>query len=153
MLELVLMFAFAIAEPSNSPSHSISELTWLSGCWAPEGGEAGNGEVWTAAAGGSLLGLGRTVKAGKTVEHEFMQIREQADGSIAFIATPSGQQTAKFPLLEMSATRVVFENLEHDFPHRVIYEREGDTLTGSIEGTKNGKTKRIAFPYVKVSCP
>lgn len=153
MLELVLLLAMSFNERSTGEPRSISQLSWLSGCWSAEGREEGSGEIWTSASGGSLLGISRTVKAGKTVEHEFMQIRERADGAIVFIATPSGQQTAEFPMREISAAKVVFENAAHDFPQRVIYERDGDKLIGSIEGTKNGKTKRIPFPYVKVSCP
>ena len=39
-----------------------------------------------------MLGLGRTVKGGKTVEHEFMQIRHAADGKLIYVALPSRQK-------------------------------------------------------------
>jgi len=47
---------------------------------------------------------------------------------------------------------VVFENLQHDFPQRVGYKRDGDALLAWIEGPRNGQTRRIEFPYRKVGC-
>src|ERR1044072_4949598 len=46
------------------------------GGWAAAraGAEAGSEDHWLAPAGGSLLGVGRTVVGGKTVAYEFMQI-------------------------------------------------------------------------------
>ena len=37
--------------------------------------DAGSGEQWMTPAGGTLLGISRTVAKGRTVAHEFMQIR------------------------------------------------------------------------------
>lgn len=94
----------------------------------------------------TLLGVSRTVKRGKTVAHEFMQIRETSPGQIAFIALPPGQSEASFLLVRLSGQEAVFENPQHDFPQRVIYRREGDLLTGRIEGSEGGETKGGRFP-------
>jgi hypothetical protein len=40
----------------------------------------------------------------------------------------------EFALKSSEGGRFVFENLAHDFPNRVIYERRGDALHGRIEG-------------------
>jgi hypothetical protein len=43
---------------------------------------------------------------------------------------------------------VVFENLSHDFPQRVIYRRNADSsITARIEGTVNGEARGRDFPY------
>jgi hypothetical protein len=144
---LLLIAALAPASPS-----SVQDLVWMSGCWASVGGEAGSGETWTAPAGGTLLGVSRTVKGGKTVAHEFMQIRETGAGQIAFIALPSGQSEASFPLVRLSGQEAVFENPQHDFPQRVIYRRDGDLLTGRIEGRIGGEAKAIDFPMRSQPC-
>ena len=144
----ILLLLVALAAPSSS----VQDLAWISGCWASVDGEAGSGETWTAPAGGTLLGVGRTVKRGKTVSHEFMQVRETGLGQIAFIALPSGQQEASFPLVRLSGQEAVFENPQHDFPQRVIYRREGDLLTGRIEGRIGGETKGIDFPMERRPC-
>ena len=143
----ILLLVVALA-----PSSSVQDLAWISGCWASVDGEPGSGEMWTLPAGGTLLGVSRTVKAGKTVAHEFMQIRETGPGQIAFIALPSGQKEASFPLVRLSGQEVVFENPQHDFPQRVIYRRDGDLLTGRIEGSQGGETKAIDFPMRSRPC-
>lgn len=148
---LLLLVALAPAETAAPPS-SVQDLAWLSGCWASIDGEAGSGETWTAPAGGTLLGVSRTVKRGKTVAHEFMQIRETGPGQIAFIALPSGQKEASFPLVRLSGQEAVFENPQHDFPQRVIYRRVGDLLTGRVEGSEGGETKGIDFPMERRPC-
>lgn len=142
----ILMMTVAL-----SASSSVQDLSWISGCWASVGAEAGSGETWTAPAGGTLFGVSRTVKGGKTVAHEFMQIRETGPGQISFIALPSGQKEASFPLVRLSGQEAVFENPRHDFPQRVIYRRDGDLLTGRIEGSEGGETKGIDFPMKR--CP
>ncbi|HET7712413.1 MAG TPA: DUF6265 family protein [Thermoanaerobaculia bacterium] len=131
---------------------SVQDLSWLSGCWAAVGKERGTEEHWLSPAGGTLLGLSRTVRKGATVAHEFMQIRETANG-LVFIARPSGQEEATFTLIESAARRAVFENATHDFPQRVIYTRKGDRLLGRIEGTIGGKEKTIDFPMKRAKCP
>ena len=138
---------------SPTPAASIPELDWLAGCWSSVGGEAGSGEQWMAPAGGTLLGVSRTVKNGRTVAHEFMQIREVGPGKIAFIAHPSGQSAASFPLARAAEREAVFENPEHDFPQRVIYKLDGaGVLRASIEGLSKGQLKTIEFPMKKVDC-
>ncbi|MCC8671065.1 DUF6265 family protein [Xanthomonas arboricola] len=131
----------------------ISQLAWLGGCWKSDTAEPGSGEHWLPLAGGSLLGVNRTVKQGKTVEFEFMQIRAAESGQLAFIVMPSGQKTVVFPLLRLGETEVVFENPQHDFPQRVIYQLEGETkLRARIEGMRKGALRVIEFPMNRVSC-
>ncbi len=142
---LLLVVALAPAQAA-APTSSVQDLAWLSGCWASIDGEPGSGETWTTPAGGTLLAVGRTVKRGKTVSHEFMQIRETGSGQIAFIALPSGQKEASFPLVRLSGQEAVFENPQHDFPQRVIYRRNGDLLTGRVEGSESGEAKGFDFP-------
>jgi hypothetical protein len=149
-----VIVALLFAAPSLQAADSnIDRLAWLGGCWQAEGGEAGSMEHWLPLAGGSMMGVGRTVKQGKTVAYEFMQIREQADGTLVFHAQPSGKPPNTFTAIRVSDTEVVFENLQHDFPQRVAYARDGaNKLNARIEGTRNGQLRVIPFPMVKVSC-
>jgi hypothetical protein len=148
----VMLLAAAGASPAESPA-SMERLAWLGGCWAPDDGEAGSGEHWMPLAGDTLLGVSRTVKRGRTVEHEFMQIRPGDDGRIAFIAQPSGQRMTRFPAARLSADEVVFENLEHDFPQRIIYRRMAvDRLLARVEGMRMGTVQSIDFPMRRVAC-
>lgn len=63
-----------------------------------------------------------------------------------------GQSAASFPLVRLSGQEAVFENPQHDFPQRVIYRRDGDRLTGRIEGRIGGEAKEIDFPMERRPC-
>ena len=145
-----LACAGAQAQTGNA---DLTRLAWLGGCWKAANAEAGSEEYWMPAAGDTMLGMGRTVKQGKTVTHEFMQIRVGADGVLSFVAHPAGQRTAAFAMLRMSDNEVVFENAQHDFPQRVAYKLEASgRLVARIEGMRNGSLRVIDFPMNRVSC-
>jgi hypothetical protein len=149
-IALVLSFCFAA---SAVQAATVADLHWLAGCWASVDGEAGSGEQWTPPAGGTLLGVSRTVKKGRTVAYEFLQIREIEPGKLAYIAKPSGQAEATFPLKSAGEREVVFEDPEHDFPQRVIYRLgEDGALRASIEGLSKGQLRTIEFPMKKMDC-
>ena len=81
-----------------------------------------------------------------------MQIRETDPGKLVFISHPSGQPEDSFPMIRLTETEVVFENLAHDFPQRIIYRREKTALRARIEGTENGRTRGIDFPMNRMPC-
>jgi Domain of unknown function (DUF6265) len=137
----------------SAGKQTAQQLAWLGGCWSSKDAEAGSGEQWTPLAGGSMLGVSRTVQQGKTVAFEFMRIAADDDGALAFYAQPSGRPATKFSMLSLSETQVIFENLDHDFPQRVIYEfHPPSSLHASIEGMRKGELKRVEFPMVRISC-
>jgi hypothetical protein len=129
-----------------------ADLGWLAGCWEQTHGSRRVTEHWTTPDGGTLLGVGRTVEGGKTVEYEFLLIREGKKG-LEYVAKPSGQAEAVFPLARSSTQEAVFENPEHDFPTRISYRRQGGALTARIEGSLGGKPRAFDFNYRAVSCP
>jgi hypothetical protein len=134
----------------NKPA--LGDLSWLAGCWEGGQGDRRWGEMWTKPAGGTMLGVGRVVAGGKTVEFEFLRLHEEG-GEIFFTARPSGQAEASFKLVALSKEEAVFENPAHDFPQRIIYRRQSDgSLHARIEGEKNGKRRGSDFPFRRVKC-
>jgi len=144
-----LLLASAGAVACAAP---IDSLGWLAGCWSAVGGENGSGEQWMAPAGGTMMGVGRTVRGGKTIEWEFLSIREVEPGKLAYVAKPHNQAEAAFPVLKLEEGEVIFENLQHDFPQRIIYKRAGDNIGARIEGMSKGKLKGIDFPLKRAAC-
>lgn len=153
---LVCLAALASAlvpVPATAQASSIEGLAWLGGCWRAEGGEAGSGEHWLPLAGQTLIGVSRTVRQGRTVDFEFMQIRPLADGRIVFAAQPKGRPETLFTLQPGAPREAVFENAAHDFPQRVIYRLEdGGRLRARIEGQRDGRLRGIDFPMQRVPC-
>ena len=147
------MAGAALAAPALAASPGVESLRWLTGCWSRTDAEAGSGAQWTAPAGGTMLGVSRTVRDGRTVEYEFVVIRAAADGTVVYHAQPSGQSLTQFRLLHQADREVVFENAAHDFPQRVGYRLGNDgALTAWIEGSRGGAVNRISFPMRRVSC-
>jgi len=131
----------------------VSHLGWISGCWQQTGA---NGrlveEQWMTPRGNTMMGMSRTVRGDSLVEFEQLRISEQG-GKAVYHALPSGQQPSEFTANAVSDTMVVFENPQHDFPQRIIYRKRGtDSIVARIEGTMNGKSRGVDFPYVKVQC-
>jgi hypothetical protein len=132
---------------------TATDMAWLAGCWAASESEQGSGEQWTAPAGGTLLGMGRRVRDGRTVSFEWLRIVETAEGSLAYLALPSGQAETRFELTVLDDQRAEFENPTHDFPQRVSYVLDGDRLQARIEGRLDGVIRAVNFPMRRVSCP
>ena len=150
---IVLLGAFlGVANAAPAQQVSVDRVAWLQGCWRSTRGEATIEEQWMAPRGGTMVGMGRTVRGSKTLEYEMVLIKEQ-DGRLAYEAHPSGQPSATFIATTASDATVVFENPEHDFPQRVGYKRNGaNALDAWIEGQAKGQSRRVDFSYQRARC-
>lgn len=151
VLFCLLPGAGAVAEAPRGAS--LGSVAWLAGCWESRRGERHVEEQWMAPEGGSMLGMGRTVRGERTVEFEFMRIDTDGD-ALVFTSRPSGQAEASFRSVRITDSSVLFENLEHDFPQRILYERQKDgSLLARIEGKDNGTDMQVEFPMTPARCP
>lgn len=139
-LSLLLLHAVIVQGPT------VDQFSWLTGCWTMTRGDSVTEEHWLKPFGGTLMGISRTVKGGRTVEHEFLQIRD-VNGKLAYVAKPSGQAETTFTLKTFTDGEAIFENPGHDFPQRILYRRTADGVTARIEGMRNGQTRGLDFPY------
>src|SRR4051794_26264292 len=128
---LSLAAVVLVAASAQAPAHSAADLAWLTGCWEMSRGGRHVIEQWTPAEGDTLLGVSRTVADGNTIEYEFVVIRKGVNG-LEYVAKPSGQPEAAFAATRISATEAVFENPQHDFPTRITYARDGETLLAAV---------------------
>ena len=110
----------------------IEELGWLAGSWSSEADDGWAEEHWTAPKGNIMLGVGRSGAGDTARSFEFLRIEVQADGTPVYIAAPGGGKATAFRLTGSDGKSAVFENAEHDFPQRIRYWREGDTLYAEI---------------------
>ncbi len=131
---------------------AISDLAWIAGDWQTAAGErAQSEEHWTRPAGGSMIGMSRTLVGDKTVSFEFLRLDQRADG-IYYVASPKGRCPATdFKLTRLNGREAIFENPEHDFPQRIIYRRTAEGLSARVEGTRNGQVRGTDYPYRRCS--
>ena len=133
-------------------SSPIEQARWLAGCWELQRGNRTGFEMWMPPAGGIMMGASRTVSGGKVVEWERLQLSEQ-DGRMIYTSLPSGQAEASFTSTSLTDSSVTVENLQHDFPQRIIYRKHGaDSLVARIEGPGQNGTRGIDFPMRRTSC-
>ncbi len=117
---------------------TITQLAWMSGHWSATVDGVQMEEIWTTPGGGMLVGLHRDVKNGRA-HFEFMRIAQTEEG-IVFFAQPGGKPPTPFRLTHAGDTRVVFENREHDYPKRILYElREGKLCARVDDGGENAE--------------
>lgn len=154
----VLIVLILLAGPvigQTATGYRITDLRFMAGCWAIDRPdlESRIEEQWTAPAGGTMIGMSRSVRSGKTTGWEFMRIEAGEEG-LVFVSRPKGNnEDTYFKLKSLKSGTAVFENLGHDFPQRVIYRYEkGDALAARIEGTQNGILNGIDFPYKRTKC-
>jgi hypothetical protein len=150
-LSAIVLFAAFAVPATCQPAATTADLKFMTGCWAFEANGRTVEEHWLAPAGGSLMGVNRTVAGGKTTGYEFLQIRDLPEG-LTYIAKPSNQPEAKFVLSSKTSDEIVFENKAHDFPQRIRYRLDGQMLRARVEGTMNGKERGFDYPFARTSC-
>jgi hypothetical protein len=151
-LAIVLLTAAAHAQaPAAKPT--LQDLAWLAGHWRIEQADRVVDEHWMAPAGDLMMGMARNVQAGKVREYEFTLLRQEPNGDIVYVASPSKQSEATFKLTSLRNGEAVFENPQHDFPKKVVYARQPDgSLLAWIEGPgRDGKPRRVEYPYKRVT--
>ncbi|MBK5258470.1 MAG: hypothetical protein JJE51_02685 [Thermoanaerobaculia bacterium] len=112
--------------------------SWMAGSWGGTIDGTAMEEHWTSPGGGMMVGMHRDVSAKGKTSFEFLRI-ELHDGKPVYLAMPGGGPVTPFPFKSQEASKIVFENLEHDFPQRIIYWRKGKSLCARVEGTMGGK--------------
>lgn len=150
-LACLCFFSSVAGQGQTSATLSLSDISWITGDWqTPAGGRRQIEEHWTGVAGGTMMGVSRTIAGDKTVEFEYLRIEQRADG-IFYVAHPKARcPGTDFKLTRATASEAVFENPQHDFPKRIIYRKSADdTLTASIDGGEGTKAMSFGFKKMK----
>jgi hypothetical protein len=127
------------------PGPALTELSWLSGDWVSETPDGWTEEHWSADRGGLMLGINRSGKGNKATAFEYMRLQRDQAGRAIFWASPGGKPAVGFMRTEGGRRMAVFENPKNDYPQRIVYERRGDTLTGTISDLKGGNAMSWTF--------
>lgn len=131
---------------SAAATDDIARLSWLAGCWVGTQGEVTTEEHWTSPAGGEMVGMNKAVAGDRVVLFEFLHIAPQ-EGRLCYLASPRGGPVTPFCATTIGEHRVVFENLQHDFPQRIVYERHENVLRARTEGTVDGKQRSESWEW------
>lgn len=99
-----------------------------------------------------MVGASRTVAGDRARAFEHLRLR--ADGErLVYTAIPSGQTETDFRSTAVSDSAFTVENLEHDFPQRIIYRRTApDALHVRVEGPGPSGPRGFDLVFRRVEC-
>lgn len=144
-MKAILAMAAAAVLLAASPAATVDDLAWLAGQWSREESERWTEESWTAPRGGVMLGHSRSGRGDSLRDFEFLRVQAGADGIPAYIAQPGGGAPVAFRLVGRDGRSATFENASHDYPQRIQYARDGETLTATISLIDGSKPMRWVY--------
>jgi hypothetical protein len=144
------------APPAPEAAAALAPFEWLAGCWQGTVNQREFREQWLPLRGGMLIGAGQQVLRGRMQDYEFLRIESRADG-IWFSQFSGDRKEMSFRLTSTTTedrdTIFTFANAADAFPARLVYRRGGEGwLYETIEGTLDGKERRVIYPLRRVDC-
>ena len=149
MIKRTLLLAVLAAGTAYAQAPArVASLEWMTGTWSQTRGEEKVSESWLGPGNGLMVAANLTTRGAQRRSFEFLRIADTPEG-FSYFASPGGRPPTEFKLKTRGERRVVFENATHDFPQRILYWREGDTLVARIEGTIGGKEKSEEWRFAR----
>ena len=130
MLAMALLGSMAA-----SPGPSVDDLAWMAGRWESVSRDRWTEEYWSAPRAGAMIGYSRSGQGEAMGEYEFIRLVPGEDGVPAYLASPGGAAPVAFRLIERREGSAVFANPAHDYPQRIVYRRDGDTMVATVSRT------------------
>lgn len=142
---------FLFQSCSSDKSLSLSSLKWMLGNWESKTEEGILYERWNALNDSTYYGHAFAISLdGDTTFSENARVILR-NGQIIYSVTVNNAETTDFTLVDIEE-QAVFENINHDYPQRIIYKNiSSDSLFARIEGTVDGKDNFEEFRYGKVN--
>lgn len=137
---------------NNISEDPFEKLNWIVDNWIYKDGDNITYENWIKENDSLLIGESYTVRNSDTVFSEQLKI-ERIEGDVYYTAVVKHNPgPVRFMLVELGDNKAVFENPEHDFPNRIIYElRDNSVLHAKVEGKdKNGRAASLELFYKRV---
>lgn len=135
MLRVVAALIMALAVPGavSAEEEDAPFPVWLAGAWSLAGdGGTWTEEFWTHPRAGMMIGASREGQGETLRSWESIRILRTEDGSLTYVPMPNGRAPVEFALSGQGTQMIEFANPAHDFPQRIRYWREGDTLNAEI---------------------
>ncbi len=139
----VALLALAlVAADAPPPAKPAAMPDWMAGEWADVRTGSTMEEHWSKPLAGQMLGYSRTWSGGRSVSFwEANRIESDAKAGMLYWANPDGAGWFSFPLEKAEGQSISFANAAHDYPQRIKYWREGNTLHASISLIDGSKAR------------
>jgi len=142
------LFIFTILLVYAGNAQNTDDFQWLIGTWERTQSRPGTTavEIWSQEPDGSLVGMGITMKGIDTVFIERLSIVVKNNKTYYVADVSHNTAPTYFEITQQDDSGFTSENPEHDFPKKIVYKKEGDSLTAIISG--NGK--QIPFYFRRI---
>ncbi len=128
----------------------FARLYMLEGEWTATANDVEVVEKWKKSMDRLLVCENFVVSGSKTIPKEKINLFFSG-GRIYLAPIVEGQnknEAVTFDLVDIDKNKFIFENLEHDFPQRIVYEiKSVNDLHAYIEGDTKGGFKKIDYVF------
>lgn len=148
---VITLITITLFAGCSGPDVDITQYKWLEGRWEGFEGDMKTFEEWGAIKNNAIEGIGGVTADGDTMFSEIIKI-EIIDNEFYYVAAvPGNPAPVSFKLIKYENNSSTFQNLENDYPQRVIYTKNADgSLYARIEGRKTGGDSKQEFNFKKV---
>jgi hypothetical protein len=148
LVKLVLIFLIVMpAVTTGQICATLDSLYWMLGEWQQDHGKKITTETWTKLSPSTYEGFGQTVlkSEDKITFIESLRIIEMS-GEVFYLAKVSHNEfPISFKLSECSNNSVVFENANHDFPQKIVYQLSKDGLILTVTVSNNDRQFTVEY--------
>ncbi len=134
-------------------TNDIRHAAWLTGTWENQTPKGSIYETWIPVNDREFSGRSYIIKETDTMVFEDIRLVQEADG-LYYIPAVKDQNDGlpvRFAAKTVSATQLVFENPQHDFPQTITYTRiTADSLVAEISGSVRGRERKQVFPMKRL---
>jgi Domain of unknown function (DUF6265) len=124
---------------------TIGDLAWMAGRWETSADGRWTEETWSAPRAGAMIGYSRSGQGEAGGDYEFLRIAAGADGVPVYYGSPGGRPPVPFRLSAATANSATFDNPAHDFPQRIRYVRDGDSMVATISALDGSHAMRWTY--------
>lgn len=139
---------------ATNQTDGLKKAGWLIGTWESKTPEGSIYETWTKINSTELLGKSYVVKGKDTIVFETISLVQEQQG-LVYIPTVKDQNNGlpvRFINRYISGKELSFENLQHDFPQVISYQRiRADSCIAEVSGVQNGKISKRVFPMKRIN--
>jgi len=146
------IFLFIILFSGTTNAQILNKIHWLVGNWEYKS-KINITESWRIVSDTLLAGNSYTIRGTDTLSSEKTEIVLKRGKLIYNVQVKEQNNGIVIPFLMTKCTNdsLIFENVLHDFPQKIIYKKiDNDNIVAAIEGKIEGKTKHKDFFYKRV---
>ncbi len=136
----------------ESKENKLKTMDWLVGNWENKSEFGDMQENWEKVNDSVYNGYSYFIKGKDTLHSETIALQQKED-QVLYVPTVKGQnndQPVVFLLTKQTPKQLVFENPNHDYPKKIVYNQiTSDSLVAVISGTQQGKASSDSFPMKK----